>query len=73
MWSFSKASTPTLTLLPAAHCPDADAKLARNAADACALVAHGADRSDLGRVGVLKGLAAEPLRQSQEKIRGVGW
>jgi hypothetical protein len=69
MWSFSKASTPTLTLLPAA----ADAKLARNAADACALVAHGADRSDLGRVGVLKRLAAEPLRQSQEKIRGVGW
>jgi hypothetical protein len=68
----AKPPRPRLPCYPQ-HCPDADAKLARNAADACALVAHGADRSDLGRVGVLKGLAAEPLRQSQEKIRGVGW
>jgi DNA-nicking Smr family endonuclease len=50
MWSFSKASTPTLiTLLSAAQ----------SRRRACALVAHGAYRSDLGRVGVLKGLVAE--------------
>jgi hypothetical protein len=45
--------------------PRADAKLAHNTADACALVAHGADRSDLGRVGMLKALAAEPHHEGR--------
>jgi hypothetical protein len=38
------------------HRPDADAKLARDTADARALAAHCTDSSDLGRVGVLRRL-----------------
>jgi hypothetical protein len=53
------------------HRTDPHAKVARNTADACALVAHCADSSDLGRIGMLKALAAE-LRSLLPRARQAG-
>ena len=60
------------------HRTDPDAKLVRYAADACALAAHGADRSDLGRIGIFRGLAAQlgapvGLQFAAPRVSSVGW